>query len=347
MTPPIPAILALVSAPLVNLNGEPVDRLDVARELNDLESWLREPGRAVELTIEWAEAERLQRALLRRRFDVLHYTGHGSPDALAFEDGRGGLHPLTAGQLAALVCPGGQLGFRLAFLSACHSGGLAAALLDAGVPHVVAVDPDEPVMDRAATAFARAFYAALLDGQSVGEAFAHGRTSVYTDSDLDRISRERGAPNLGEREARKFRLLPTPDDGGNHSAPLFPPGLPAGKVARHNPPAISHPLGARPETFTGRQRELHQLVGHLLDNRLTVLTGMGGMGKTELAREAGRWLASRGHFPSGIHWADLRAVTDLVLIRARLAEAANLAPEAARSDGDLAAGPGAGCPSPG
>ena len=47
MTPPIPAILALVSAPLVNLHGEPVDRLDVARELTDLESWLREPSRAI------------------------------------------------------------------------------------------------------------------------------------------------------------------------------------------------------------------------------------------------------------------------------------------------------------
>ena len=173
MTPPVPAILALVSAPLVDLNGEPVPPLDADRELADLEDWLREPGCAVELYVEWAEAERLQRALLRRRFDALHYTGHGNRDALAFEDGRA--------------------------------------------------------------------------------------------------------------------------------------------------------------------RELHQLVGPLLDNRLTVLTGMGGMGKTELAREAGRWLAARGHFADGIGWADLRDVTDLALVRARLAEAANLSPEAARSDGDLAA----------
>ena len=114
-----PAILALVSAPLVNLRGQPVDPLDAGRELADLEGWLREPGQAVELYVEWAETERLQRALLRRRFDVLHYTGHGNRDALAFEDGRGGLHRLSSRNLADLVCPGGELVFRLAFLSAC------------------------------------------------------------------------------------------------------------------------------------------------------------------------------------------------------------------------------------
>ncbi len=333
MPPPAaipPAILALVSAPLVDLQGRPVDLLDVAGELDGLERWLREPGRAVDLYVEWAETDRLQRALLHRRYSVLHYTGHGHPEALAFEDGRGGLHPLPGGQLAALVCPGGELAFELAFLSACHSAGLAAALLAAGVPHVVAVDEDEPVVDLAAAAFARAFYAALLAGQSVAAAFGLGQTAVRTQPDLARAG-------LAGREALKFRLLPAPEDGGKHSAPLFPPGLPAGDVARCIPPPSPHLLGVRPETFTGRQRELHKLVGNVLGNRLTVLMGMGGMGKTELAREAGRWLAARGNYPAGIGWVDLRGVSDLSLVRARMAEAAGLHPKAAASNVDLAA----------
>jgi len=345
MTQHGPTILALVSAPLVDLRGDAVAALDTGGELASLEGWLHEPGRAIELYVEWAETARLQRALLGRhfdrlragRFDLLHYTGHGSPDALAFEDGRGGLQFLPADHLADLICPGGQLAFRLAFLSACHSAGLAAALLDAGLPHVVAVAEAEPVMDLAAAAFARAFYAALLAGGSVAAAFAQGRTSVRTDAALYRIGLARGESDLGEREAGKFRLLPAPEEGGDHSDPLFPPGLPSGAVARHDPPASPHRLGARPETFTGRQRELHELVGHVLDHRLTVLTGMGGMGKTELAREAGRWLAARGHFPDGVGWADLRGVTELALLRARLAEAAGLPPDAARADDDLAA----------
>ncbi len=333
----IPAILALVSAPLVDLGGEPVDRLDMDRELAALGSWLGEPGRAVDLTVEWAETERLQRALLRRPFDLLHFTGHGGKRALAFEDGRGGLQPLTADYLTELVCPGGRPAFRLAFLSACHSGALADALLAAGVPHVVAVDPEETVLDPAAAAFARAFYAALLAGASVAAAFAQGQTSVRNDATLYRWGVERGMPALGAQEAAKFRLLPAPEEGGDHSAPLFPPGLPPGAVSRHDPPASPHRLGPRPETFTGRQRELHRLVNYALDNRLTVLRGMGGMGKTELARQAGRWPAERGHFPAGIGWADLREVDDLTLLRARLAEAAGLSAEAARSDRDLAA----------
>lgn len=150
MTQPNPTILALVSAPLVDLYDEPADPLDADRELAILESWLHAAGRAVELTVEWAETARLQQALLGRRFDLLHYTGHGSPGALAFEDGRGGLHALPADHLVGLVCPGGQPAFRLAFLSTCHSARLATALLAAGVPHVVAVDEAEPVMDLAA-----------------------------------------------------------------------------------------------------------------------------------------------------------------------------------------------------
>ena len=338
MISPTPAILTLVSAPLVDLSGEPVPLLNAERELADLESWLREPGRAVELTVEWAETERLQRALLRPcRFDVLHYTGHGSPETLAFEDGRAGLQALPADQMADLVRSGGQPAFRLAFLSACHSAGLAAALLAAGLPHVIAVAEEEPVLDPAAAAFAHAFYATLLNGQSVAAAFEQGQTRVRTDAELYRIGLKQGVPGLGKWEARKFRLLPAPEDGGDHSTPLFPSDLPAGDVARHDPPATPHRLGARPETFTGRQRELHELVGHVLDNRLTILTGMGGMGKTELAREAGRWLAIRGHFATGIAWVDLREVIAPALIRARLAEAAGLPPDAARSDGDLAA----------
>ena len=51
MTHPSPTILALVSAPLVNLYGEPVDPLNTNRELAGLESWLRAPGRAKKLAV--------------------------------------------------------------------------------------------------------------------------------------------------------------------------------------------------------------------------------------------------------------------------------------------------------
>jgi predicted ATPase len=330
--PQIPAILALISAPLIDLHEG---------ELGSLETWLGGAGRAIELHVQWAETARLQRALLGRPFgglrascfDLLHYTGHGNPQTLAFEDGRGGLQALSAEQLAALVCPGGEPAFRLAFLSACHSEGLAGALLMAGVPHVVAVDKEKPVLDLAAAAFARAFYAALLAGRTVAAAFDQGLTAVRTDADLYRVAQKLKRPALAEGEAAKFRLLPERSD--DHAAALFAPGLPAGPVTRVAPTASSHTLGARPETFTGRQRELHELIGHILDNRLTALIGMGGMGKTELAKEAGRWLAARGHFSDGVVWVDLRNVTDPAILRARIARAAGLRAEIA--DADLAA----------
>jgi hypothetical protein len=351
MTQPVPTILALASAPLADLGRNPVPALDIRRELDDLEQWLRASGRAVELHIEWAETGRLQRALLVRRFDLLHYSGHGSTGSLAFEDGCGGLQALGTRQLADLVCPGGQPAFRLAFLSACHSGSMAQALVDVGIPHVVAVDKKEALSDRAAAAFAPAFYTALLTGRSVAVAFAEGQKAVRTDPDLYRMGLDSLDPLLAEREALKFRLMPepSPPSGGSveagpdvHDTPLFPKSLDPGAPTRYDPPASPHGLGPRPETFTGRQRELHELVNDVLHHRLTLLTGMGGMGKTELARQAGRWLAARGHFPGGIGWCDLHGVTDLAVIRARVAGAASLQAEVAASDETLSAALAAG-----
>src|SRR5436305_11632040 len=46
--------------------------------------------------------------------------------------------------------------------------------------------------------------------------------------------------------------------------------------------------------FSGRARELLQIERHLLHNRLVVLSGFGGIGKTALAREAADWLTRTG-----------------------------------------------------
>jgi len=51
--------------------------------------------------------------------------------------------------------------------------------------------------------------------------------------------------------------------------------------------------------FHGRAREMLQLERALAEHRVVVLHGFGGMGKTALAAEAGRWFHRTGRFPGG------------------------------------------------
>jgi hypothetical protein len=57
------------------------------------------------------------------------------------------------------------------FLSACHSESVAAAVVEAGVPHVVVVKVEHKMLDKTALDFTRAFYRNLLKGHSVSQSF--------------------------------------------------------------------------------------------------------------------------------------------------------------------------------
>jgi len=135
-----------------------------------------------------ATPEALHRTLRDEAVDVLHYVGHGHYDAAAgegqllLEDGRGRPRPVDAAAFRQIV---GRRGTDLVFLNACESGrggrvsfntGVAPALVAAGVPAVVA--NQYPVLDAAATTFARELYAALAHGRSLGDATREARVSV-------------------------------------------------------------------------------------------------------------------------------------------------------------------------
>ena len=113
--------------------------------------------------------------------DIFHFSGHGTADGgIVLADGE----VLPADRLAELVQ---AKGVRLAVLGACDTGrrddhnvwsGVAAALVERGVPAVVAMQ--FTIGDRKAAAFAAALYRALVAGLSVDEAVALGRTAIRT-----------------------------------------------------------------------------------------------------------------------------------------------------------------------
>ncbi|MEW5956130.1 MAG: hypothetical protein AB1801_00275 [Chloroflexota bacterium] len=69
----------------------------------------------------------------------------------------------------------------------------------------------------------------------------------------------------------------------------------------------------------------------MLERRLTTIIGTGGMGKSELAREVGRWFVRRGLFPGGVTFIPLGLYNQATEARLRIAAALGLDPAAAET----------------
>ncbi len=334
-------MLILFSAPLVMKRGEeiiPITLLPVQQEIEKLADTCRDLGVALEIETAIATTERIGHlfATARQPFDVLHFSGHGSrhldgSSVLALEDETGVVRDLDAAELRRLI---GDKPCRLAFLSACHSAGLADALLAAGVRHVVAINAADPVLDLAARIFAERFYAALFAGRSVAEAFAVGRTAVATNDELRQWRDPETLQTLNMQEEVKFLLLP--EDDLVHQQPLVP-APPSGQLTFRRPlwqNTNLSPVAADP--FVGRARELHAIAQALRNNRCVAIHGMGGMGKTALAEAAARWQHERNRWRDGVWRVALRNITTAYEARSRIAFALELEPKTAESDAALA-----------
>lgn len=98
---------------------------------------------------------------------IFHYGGHANGTALQLEK-PGGAELAHAGGLAQLM--GSSAGLKLVFLNGCATRDQVKALIDNGVPAVIATSV--PIDDTMATEFSEQFYESLAAGKTIGEAFA-------------------------------------------------------------------------------------------------------------------------------------------------------------------------------
>jgi len=318
----VPRLLVLFSHPFVDGKGLPLQLLDSEAEREALLRVFADHQIPVHVCFDIATAENLCRHLAEG-CDWLHYSGHGAPDCLAFEDGSGGTHELRPEEFAELVTTANVKLPDLAFVSACHSEPTGLALSRAGVRHVVAVQTEDAVRDRAATTFAREFYRQAALGRCVRDCFQAGVAAVKSDPEL----RSQAAP-----EARKFLLLPQDHEHNEQACTCRETGPPVDETPSGTP--ASPPLAARREDFTGRAIELHNATQLVLSGRLVTLRGAPGIGKTQVAVEVARWCAERRRFRDGIHFIELRKAESAGLIRTGISAAIGIEPE---DDAQLAA----------
>jgi hypothetical protein len=160
---------------LVCANPRGTDPLRTAEEDRTLRESLRlSPNRdSIEVeTLNAATIDDLRRALLRKTFDIVHFSGHGTQTGLVFEDETGKLMVPHSNALADLL---ERRNVKVAVLNACYS--LAVGRLSAiGLEYTVASTGS--ISDPGAIEFTRGFYDALGAGTSVPDAYAEGLSAA-------------------------------------------------------------------------------------------------------------------------------------------------------------------------
>jgi hypothetical protein len=185
ISPPL-NILVMVSRPH---DLEPLDSREetsrISQALKDLMS-----RKKVALTfLPNATPEALQDELLKNKYHVFHFIGHGCFDnssgkgAIIMEDGQGGSQAVTGDKLSVML---DHFHLRLTVLNSCEGagsgrfdpfGGVAQTMIRRGLPAAVAMQ--FMIRDQSAVTFSRKFYSALAEGYAIDACLAYARRAFY------------------------------------------------------------------------------------------------------------------------------------------------------------------------
>ena len=226
----------------------------------------------------------------------------GEGGYLAFERQDGALDSLSAQDLAEIVAfPGSPT--KLVILSACESAAgdqksILQTLIDKGVPAVIGMK--ETISAGATEALFSPFYAALGARMSLSDALKTARPSLRRFDDSGKAVSS--IPQL-EGKGKDAKLVESRRTGNTVYEQELLYGVPqykfVGDYIRGDPPR-------------GRKGYVARLIHAFLDNeKMAVLTGQGGIGKTVLAAETAKRLAWR--FPGGVFWRSAADVEHLGL----------------------------------
>lgn len=148
--------------------------LDLAEEQRAVKQAIKSGKVGAKIAIEdlpAARANDFRSALLRSKFDVIHFSGHANAKALAFEGEDKKPDHVTLQAIAQIVSSYPSI--KCVILNACES----VQKLSVSISPIT-IGMDQTIDDRAAIEFSRGFYDALGNGASFERAFEEGKNAV-------------------------------------------------------------------------------------------------------------------------------------------------------------------------
>jgi tetratricopeptide (TPR) repeat protein len=248
-------------------------------------------GRARVRVLDWGTASAIRDALRAERFHVLHISCRASADALILETADGRPDPVGVRRLAGeLLIPdrGVPLIVLAGSLTAVGSGApdadggevpnLAREMLSHGVPAVLAMAA--AVSDRYAVELASYFYQALARDPGTADPLTAlsdaRREAERTRQELREREPGHPAAALAEWWVPALYLRTDPHPLIDQAGPV-PPARPAATIRTAGAIGIGE--------FVGRRGDVRRLLKVLRGDRpAAVIYGIGGIGKTHLAR---------------------------------------------------------------
>lgn len=192
---PTPSASEMGSLRILFLAANPIttSHLDLEEELRGLQLEFRGTKRRDSIRLVARHGVRpddLVRYVREEKPNVIHFSGHGSPNGIILRNDAGGDHTVE-GHLLTRFLQG--RGVQLVVLNACYSKSQADS-----IRRVVktVVGTTDAVEDEAARRFTTAFYRSVGNGLSVREAFRDGTDAValhglsdvfHADGDLDLV----------------------------------------------------------------------------------------------------------------------------------------------------------------
>ena len=259
-------LVYLYASPLFDPHSRQELRLlDTQQEIDLIRKTLKDSNRKLRFRVDVATPQNL-RTVATLGVVMIHYSGHGSSDILAFENERGELHRLEVNSLRSLFSAGG-VQTLVVFVSACHSEMAGRKFTEAGVPHVIALN--NRVSDKSSRIFAETFYTSLFRGKkTIQEAFDIASEMVMV--------MEAGKPS----DEKKFLLLPEDD---SHNTIIFP-NCPEGNYVDETDELAFNGCDRPLKCFIGRNRDMQLIFSFFVTgHKLVTIRGERGLGANMFA----------------------------------------------------------------
>ncbi|CAI2386420.1 unnamed protein product [Moneuplotes crassus] len=201
--------------------------------------------------------------------------------------------------------------YEVVFVSSCHSEAPGKIFQNFGAHHVICIQKEDTVLDKASLRFSKVFYETLfMKKYSVCDAFNIAKGDIKS--------------LFSSFEASKYLLFvndrfPIPNTKNKFEHKCFPVlNLKPGKMTNLTKTPIFNQIPSMIENFSGRQEDMCTILDKINNNRLVNILGPPGIGKTAIACMICNNIHDRHRMEDGIIYLPLRGVHSISTLTTNL-----------------------------